>query len=48
MDDDFIDEAWIAAGPPPEEVEKQGCLALALLVTGAGLAGVGGFVFWLV
>lgn len=50
MDDDFIDEAWIAAGPPPEEQGKSGCLGLVLLVVnGAGsvLVAVGMWVtFW--
>ena len=48
MDDDFIDEAWIASGPPPEEHDRTGCLGLVLLVAaGAGgmLAGVAPWVF---
>ena len=44
MDDDFIDEAWIAAGPPPEEQDKSGCLGLVLLVlsaAGGAFVGIG-------
>lgn len=37
MDDDFIDAAWIAAGPPPEEQDEPGCFGLVLaLLSAAG------------
>lgn len=44
MDDDFFDEAWIAAGPPPEEQDESGCLGLVLALAGAVGASVVGVV----
>jgi len=48
VDDDFFDEAWIAAGPPPEEQEESGCLGLVLAVAGVVGASVVGVVLWVI
>lgn len=48
MDDDVFDEAWIAAGPPPEEQEESGCLGLVLAVAGVVGASVVAVLLWVI